>query len=70
MQLECDKRDVRTVAQLSDALPMASAINRCIWVQVEERNFKLYKVYPTGRVIDYTIKVPWTKGRPEALEPA
>ena len=39
-------------------------LNRCLWYQVTNRTAKLYKVYPGGRVIEYDIHVPWTKGFP------
>jgi len=60
----CDKREVLTYDLLSDALLAAAAINRCVWAQVSDRLYILYKVYPGGRMVQYNVKVPWTKGRP------
>ncbi len=70
MLLDCDKRNVRTVASLDDAKEHASALGRIIWAQVDGRPELLYKVYPGGRIIQYPVSKTWTKGRPEVQETA
>ena len=65
MLLDCDKREVGTFRCLSDALDRADEVGRCLWVQVNGRPASLYKAYPGGRVVMYTITQPWTKGRPQ-----
>jgi hypothetical protein len=67
MLLPCDKREVREVESLSDILPYAKRINRCVWAQVAGRDTHLYKVHPDGRLVSYTIQVPWAKGRPVSI---
>ena len=65
MFLNCDKREVMVFSDLGDAVPASFRINRCIWAQVAGRDHILYKVYPGGRIVQHSIKVPWKKGRPE-----
>ena len=65
MILECDKREAMTFPILSDALRRAAEIGRCLWAQVEERDSMLYRVFPEGRVVQYTLARPWKSGRPE-----
>lgn len=65
MQLNCQKREVRYFETINDARFASVDIARCIWAQLVDNDKTLYKVFPDGRVVSYTILGNWKKDKPE-----